>query len=98
MPHRGALRNSSGPTAPWLILSPRPEPMWCKAKSENGWQVTWSVLMLKTYGPAVSEGEWHRGVADFGGLKKTAIALRTIGGSIWFLPSVNGASHFRNME
>src|SRR5262249_53020147 len=58
-PHKGAVRNSSGPALPWTMSSARPVPMWCTSRSEN----RLAVLLLNAAEddlPVCIDGVWHR--------------------------------------
>src|SRR6266852_3550622 len=58
-PHRGAVRNWSGPAAPWVTPSESPRPMWWRAKSEKGWKVA-LFSEPASDGPVVRLSEWQR--------------------------------------
>src|SRR5260370_2005961 len=58
-PHSGAVRNSSGPAAPWFTPSAKFDPMWWTAKSERGLYVT-SDMPVNCDLAVLSVSLWHK--------------------------------------
>src|SRR6266481_5214364 len=61
-PHKGAVRNSSGPALPCEMPSCNRSPMWCSSRSENKFACTPlrpAALTVKEDCPVASDGVWH---------------------------------------
>src|ERR1017187_4933200 len=61
-PHRGAVRNWSGPALPCVMSSANPSPIWCNKRSENRLACTLlnpGALTVNDDAPVVIEGVWH---------------------------------------
>src|ERR1700730_15648376 len=57
-PHKGAVRNSSGPAAPCVTWSESLSPMWWTARSEKRLACCWLSAAMGER-PVVNEGVWQ---------------------------------------
>src|SRR5262249_34098591 len=58
-PHKGAVRNSSGPALPWETPSARFVPMWWTSRSEYRFARTWLRAAVMVEEAVVIDGVWQ---------------------------------------